>query len=59
MPKPSSDSDDEDDTAFGGLAPRSGPLPEPATRKPGRWGWVIGLVLGLVLLALLLWLMRG
>ena len=32
MPRPSPDSDEEDDTAFGGLAPRSGPQAEP--RRP-------------------------
>ena len=50
MPGPASDGDDEEDTAFGGLAPRSGPKAEPAARKPSRWGLVVGvlLVLGLV-----------
>ncbi|MDM0069023.1 hypothetical protein [Variovorax sp. J31P207] len=55
MPRPSPDSDEEDDTAFGGLAPRSGPQAEPRARKPPRWGrWAV--VAGLLLLCLLLYL---
>ena len=52
MPRPSSDGDDEEDTAFGGLAPRSGPQAEPVVaRKPGRWGLAVGVVLVLSLVA--------
>jgi hypothetical protein len=57
MPRPSPDSDEEDDTAFGGLAPRSGPQAEPRTRRPRRWGaWAGGAVGLLLLLCLLIYL---
>ncbi|MDM0081079.1 hypothetical protein QTI17_10790 [Variovorax sp. J31P179] len=56
MPRPSPDSDEEDDTAFGGLAPRSGPQAEPRERKPPRWGRWAGVAAGLLLLCLLLYL---
>ena len=49
MPKAPSDSDEEDDTAFGGLAPRSGP--QPAAPKRRRWGLWAGVVIGLVVVA--------
>ncbi|MDM0034148.1 hypothetical protein QTI33_18590 [Variovorax sp. J22P271] len=56
MPRPSKDSDEEDDTAFGGLAPRSGPQAEPLARKPSRWGRWAAVAAGLLLLCLLLYL---
>lgn len=59
MPKPSSDRDEEDDTAFGGLAPRSGPHAEPMARKPRRWGLLVGVLLGLIVAALFQWAARS
>jgi len=56
MPRPSPDSDEDDDTAFGGLAPRSGPQVKPRARKPPRWGLWAGGAVGLLLLCLLLYL---
>ncbi|MDN8614127.1 hypothetical protein [Variovorax ginsengisoli] len=56
MPRPSPDSDEEDDTAFGGLAPRSGPQAGPRARKPSRWARWAGVAAGLLLLCLLLYL---
>jgi hypothetical protein len=58
MPRPSPDSDEDDDTAFGGLAPRSGPLAEPRAPRPRRWGVWAAVAVGL-LLCLLIYLARA
>ena len=49
MPRPSPDGDEEEDTAFGGLAPRSGPQAEPTAHKPHRWGLWVGVAVALLL----------
>jgi len=49
MPRPSPESDEEDDTAFGGLAPRSGPQAAPRARRPRRWAVWAAVAAGLLL----------
>ena len=59
MKKPSSDSEDEKDTAFGGLAPRGGPEPASGGRGgPRRWRVAAG-VLAIALVVLALWYFAG
>ncbi|MGO4396482.1 hypothetical protein AB4Z46_34575 [Variovorax sp. M-6] len=59
MKKPSSDSEDDEDTAFGGLAPRDGPEPAPGHRGgPRRWRVAAG-VLAIALVVLALWYFGG
>ncbi len=54
MQKPPSDPDEEDDTAFGGLAPRSGPVADPQDGRRGRgrkwlvWGGLLAVLLVLL-----------
>jgi type VI protein secretion system component VasF len=53
MPRPSPDSDEDDDTAFGGLAPRSGPPAAPRARRPRRWAVWTAVAVGLLLCLLI------
>ena len=57
MQKPPLDPDEKDDTAFGGLAPRSGPVADPEAARRGRrrkwllWGSLVVVLLLVVLYA--------
>jgi hypothetical protein len=54
MQEPRPDSDDESDTAFGGLAPRSGPGGETrGRRRAGAWLVAAAVIVVIVLVALL------
>ena len=56
MQRPRSPDDDEDDTAFGGLAPRSGPgrgkIAEPRRTGTGKWLLIAGVAVLVVLMLL-------
>lgn len=56
MPRPRNPDDDEDDTAFGGLAPRSGPgrskIAEPRRSGSAKWLAIAGVALLVVLVLL-------
>jgi hypothetical protein len=54
MPKPRPGPDEEDDTAFGGLAPRSGPrIPGRARRRGGTGKWVAAVIVAILILLVL------
>ena len=57
MQRPRNPDDDEDDTAFGGLAPRSGPGPQARPeRRSGAGKWVVAIVVVMIILLLLLYM---
>ncbi|MDL9997369.1 hypothetical protein QTI24_02065 [Variovorax sp. J22P240] len=57
MQKPRPGIDEEDDTAFGGLAPRSGPRTEVHYARYGGAGkWVAAIVAAVVVLLILLYI---
>ncbi|MDM0105646.1 hypothetical protein QTH97_11925 [Variovorax sp. J22R24] len=56
MQKPRPGSNEEDDTAFGGLAPRSGPRTEVRPTRNGTAGkWVAAIVAVVVVLLIVLY----
>jgi hypothetical protein len=57
MQRPRNPDDDEDDTAFGGLAPRSGPGPQDRPkRRSGAGKWLAAIVVVMIILLLLLFI---
>ncbi len=57
MQRPRNPDDDEDDTAFGGLAPRSGPGPHDRPRRgSGAGKWLVAIVAAMIILLLLLYI---
>ena len=57
MQRPRNPDDDEDDTAFGGLAPRSGPGPKARPKRRGGTGkWLVAIVVVMVILLIFLYI---
>jgi hypothetical protein len=59
MQRPRNPDDDEDDTAFGGLAPRSGPGPRDRPKRRGGAGRWLAAVVAVILVLLLLLYFTG
>jgi hypothetical protein len=57
MQRPRNPDDDEDDTAFGGLAPRSGPGPKARPERRGSAGkWLVAIVVVMIILLIFLYI---